>query len=436
MRWPRPRTAMQATSLSDQVRKCGARMRMSTPRRCASRRALRAQGLGRGDLVALIIGDSEQFLTTLFGASIAGVIPASLYPPATTSDLPRYLTATAGILNSCGARAVITSTGLHPHIDALQVDLSHAGARPAPARRSTPRHRDLATPCRARRHRLRAVHIGVDLGAERRGGHPSQSVGEHRRVQRTRGRGIVAGGLRRQLAADVPRYGPGRHGHRRRLRLPVGRALDAAGLRETARRLVARDFTASRHGQLRAQLCLRPGRSARQGRRTRGSGPVVLARRGMRRGADSRPDARRVCGKVPARGVPRPPAFFRAMASPSTCSPPRCRRAGGNFASNTSPPTTVTVRRVATHASAGHGERLTVVSCGLPLPGHRIRIADEDGRRPARTRYRRDQPGWPLGHAGLLQRRGAHRQEHSRRVAAHRRPRVLVESASCSCAAG
>ncbi|MEP7307410.1 MAG: AMP-binding protein, partial [Acidobacteriota bacterium] len=84
--------------------------------------ALRAQGLGRGDLVALIIGDSEQFLTTLFGASIAGVIPASLYPPATTSDLPRYLDATAGILNSCAARAVITSTGLHPHIDALRLN--------------------------------------------------------------------------------------------------------------------------------------------------------------------------------------------------------------------------------------------------------------------------------------------------------------------------
>ncbi len=82
--------------------------------------ALRAEGLGRGDLVALIIGDSEQFLTTLFGASIAGVIPASLYPPATTGDLPRYLASTAGILNSCGARAVVTSTGLHPHIDALR----------------------------------------------------------------------------------------------------------------------------------------------------------------------------------------------------------------------------------------------------------------------------------------------------------------------------
>jgi len=35
---------------------------------------------------------------------------------------------------------------------------------------------------------------------------------------------------------------------------------------------------------------------------------------------------------------------------------------------------------VATHAAASHGERLTLVSCGLPLPGHRIRIVDEGGR--------------------------------------------------------
>lgn len=81
---------------------------------------LRALGLGRDDLIAIVIGDSEQFLTALFGASMAGVIPASLYPPATTSDLRRYLEATAAIVRSCKARAVVTSTGLQPHLAALR----------------------------------------------------------------------------------------------------------------------------------------------------------------------------------------------------------------------------------------------------------------------------------------------------------------------------
>jgi len=75
-------------------------------------RALREAGLRRGDLVAIVVNDAEQFLTTLLGASISGVVPASLYPPATTSDLPRYLELTAGILRTAGARAVVTSNGL------------------------------------------------------------------------------------------------------------------------------------------------------------------------------------------------------------------------------------------------------------------------------------------------------------------------------------
>ena len=84
-------------------------------------RALRESGLRRGDLVALVLSDAEQFLESLFGASLAGVIPASLYPPAATSgDLSRYLELTAGILRASGARAVVTSRGLAPAFDALR----------------------------------------------------------------------------------------------------------------------------------------------------------------------------------------------------------------------------------------------------------------------------------------------------------------------------
>jgi fatty-acyl-CoA synthase len=82
--------------------------------------SLTALGLGAGDLIAIVVSDPEGFLTTLFGASIAGVVPASLYPPGATSDLPSYLDATARVLQSCGARAVVTSEALLPHIDALR----------------------------------------------------------------------------------------------------------------------------------------------------------------------------------------------------------------------------------------------------------------------------------------------------------------------------
>ncbi|MCU1382962.1 MAG: hypothetical protein JWL71_1659 [Acidobacteria bacterium] len=82
--------------------------------------SLRAAGLRRGDLVALVLPDPEEFLTTLFGASIAGLVPASLYPPATSGDLPRYLELTASILHAAGARAVVTTRALTPSFDAIK----------------------------------------------------------------------------------------------------------------------------------------------------------------------------------------------------------------------------------------------------------------------------------------------------------------------------
>ncbi|MBI3493664.1 MAG: fatty acyl-AMP ligase, partial [Acidobacteria bacterium] len=84
--------------------------------------ALRDAGLRRGDLVAIVLSDADEFLTTLFGASMAGVIPASLYPPATTSDLSRYLEMTTTILRASGARAVVTTGALAPAFESVRAN--------------------------------------------------------------------------------------------------------------------------------------------------------------------------------------------------------------------------------------------------------------------------------------------------------------------------
>jgi fatty-acyl-CoA synthase len=73
---------------------------------------LRQAGLKRGDLVGLAIGDAELFLTALYGASMAGVVPASLHPPGTTRDLDSYLDLTARVLSAAGARALVTHATL------------------------------------------------------------------------------------------------------------------------------------------------------------------------------------------------------------------------------------------------------------------------------------------------------------------------------------
>jgi acyl-CoA synthetase (AMP-forming)/AMP-acid ligase II len=75
-------------------------------------RSLREAGLRRGDLVAVVMPDAEAFLSTLFGASLAGVIPASVYPPSQMSDVARYLDLTAAMLRSADARAVVTTAAL------------------------------------------------------------------------------------------------------------------------------------------------------------------------------------------------------------------------------------------------------------------------------------------------------------------------------------
>lgn len=83
-------------------------------------RSLREAGLRRGDLIAVVLPDAEAFLTTLFGASIGGMIPASVYPPSHTSDLPRYFELTAKTLRSAEAKAVVTTPALARDFEALR----------------------------------------------------------------------------------------------------------------------------------------------------------------------------------------------------------------------------------------------------------------------------------------------------------------------------
>jgi len=80
-------------------------------------RSLREAGLRRGDLAALVLPDDEQFLVALFGTSLAGGTPASLYPPSAAAELPRYIELTGTILRAAGARAVVTTRALAPSFE-------------------------------------------------------------------------------------------------------------------------------------------------------------------------------------------------------------------------------------------------------------------------------------------------------------------------------
>jgi fatty-acyl-CoA synthase len=82
--------------------------------------ALRRAGLRRGDLVAIVQPEPEAFLTSLLGASIAGLVPALVTPPSTMTDLACYFDATAGVLRAAGARAVLTDATLAPGFESVR----------------------------------------------------------------------------------------------------------------------------------------------------------------------------------------------------------------------------------------------------------------------------------------------------------------------------
>src|SRR5262245_53206501 len=75
---------------------------------CRVARSLAEAGLRHGDLIAIVLPDADAFLTTLFGASMAGLIPASLPTPA-TGDLERYVDLASGILLASDAKAIVTT---------------------------------------------------------------------------------------------------------------------------------------------------------------------------------------------------------------------------------------------------------------------------------------------------------------------------------------
>jgi fatty-acyl-CoA synthase len=348
----------------------------------ASRRvagALRALGLGKGDLVALVVGDAELFLTTLFGASIAGVIPASLYPPATTSDLPRYLAATAGILRSCGARAVVTTAGLQPHFAEL----------------------------RSRCPELSFVVACETLDGTEVGPQPAVSADDTAFVQFTSGSTSVPKGVvvtHRNLSANIEAFsGPAGVGSSTSDRavswLPMYHDMGLVGM-----------AIGAVYGSLSAVLLTpqafvkRPVEWLRAISKYRGTvsfAPNFAYDLAVRRVKDTDLTGLDLscwrvagCGAEPIH-APTLAAFaekFRPVGFRETSFLPSYGLAEHVLAATFSPrgrgpqverlsSDDVTARRVATAAVNGaNGEHVTVVSCGLPLPGHDIRITDEQGR--------------------------------------------------------
>ena len=209
-------------------------------------RALSAPwGCGRGDLVALVIGDAEAVSDDAVRRvdrrrdPRVAVSAGDDQRSAAVSRRNRRHPAVVPARAPSSRRA-----GLQPHFDALRAicpELSlRGGARGAPraglrtaAARLAPTTSPSSSSPRGRRRRPRASSSRIAIC--------------RRTSRRSAGRRASASSpsdRRRQLAADASRHGARRHGDRRRLQRPVGGAADAAGVRQAAGRLAARHLAA------------------------------------------------------------------------------------------------------------------------------------------------------------------------------------------------
>jgi fatty-acyl-CoA synthase len=82
--------------------------------------AMQALGLRRGDRVALVLPQAEDFVLCFFGAIRAGVIPVPIYPPLGLGQLQGYLDNTRHIVAKSGARTLITTSQIKRLLGTVQ----------------------------------------------------------------------------------------------------------------------------------------------------------------------------------------------------------------------------------------------------------------------------------------------------------------------------
>ncbi len=82
----------------------------------ADRRAryFRSLGLEKGDRLAMIVPDGEDFVLSFFGAVRAGIVPVPMYPPLALGKLDSYIDTAARILGTASAKMLLTTKQVSP----------------------------------------------------------------------------------------------------------------------------------------------------------------------------------------------------------------------------------------------------------------------------------------------------------------------------------
>src|SRR5258708_4981894 len=82
--------------------------------------ALQALGLRKGDRVALILPNNDDFILCFLGAIRAGIVPVPIYPPMALGQLQTYLDNTRHIVAKSGSRVLVTTARIKRLLGTVQ----------------------------------------------------------------------------------------------------------------------------------------------------------------------------------------------------------------------------------------------------------------------------------------------------------------------------
>ncbi len=78
---------------------------------------LAVRGMKRGDRLALVIPDGDEFVLSFLGALFAGVVPVPIYPQLSFKNIDGYHDVVAHIAQASGARMLLTTSATRPYLE-------------------------------------------------------------------------------------------------------------------------------------------------------------------------------------------------------------------------------------------------------------------------------------------------------------------------------
>lgn len=87
----------------------------------AERRAadLHARGLKKGDRLAIVVPEPDEFVLSFLGAVMGGIVPVPIYPQLSFKNVESYHDTVTHIANASGASMLLTTTTTKPYVDPI-----------------------------------------------------------------------------------------------------------------------------------------------------------------------------------------------------------------------------------------------------------------------------------------------------------------------------